>query len=270
MSRLKKIIVFLAVFASINLSEAQQWSPITNNNIWNLNTGNVGIGTTNPRGMLEVFGNNVTPKVALRFTGSNQSASNYIQSDTDGHYLEFSAFGTSFSDPLFGLSLAGSTAVIMAPKTTGKGFFGTTTVTPLVFGTSNAERMRIDAGGNVGIGTMNPDTKLTVNGTIHATEVIVDLNIPADYVFKSSYKLMPLHEVEQYVKTNSHLPGIPSATEITKNGLSMGEMQNKLLQKVEELTLYVIQQDKSKKELERKYNALMEKLEIQAKGIEKK
>ena len=97
----------------------------------------------------------------------------------------------------------------------------------------------------MGIGTANPDQSLTVNGKIHATEVIVDLAIPADYVFKPTYKLMPLHEVEQFVKINSHLPEIPSATEITKNGLSMGEMQNKLLQKVEELTLYMISQQKT-------------------------
>lgn len=99
--------------------------------------------------------------------------------------------------------------------------------------------------GNVGIGTTIPDQKLTVKGKIHAEEVIVDLNVPvADYVFKPNYKLMPLPEVEQFVKANSHLPEIPSATEITKNGLSVGEMQNKLLQKVEELTLYVIEQQK--------------------------
>jgi len=103
----------------------------------------------------------------------------------------------------------------------------------------------IKGNGNVGIGTANPDQSLTVNGKIHATEVIVDLAIPADYVFKPTYKLMPLHEVEQFVKINSHLPEIPSATEITKNGLSMGEMQNKLLQKVEELTLYMISQQKT-------------------------
>jgi hypothetical protein len=102
--------------------------------------------------------------------------------------------------------------------------------------------------GNVGIGTTIPDQKLTVKGKIHAEEVIVDLNVPvADYVFKPNYKLMPLPEVEQFVKANSHLPEIPSATEISKNGLSMGEMQNKLLQKVEELTLYVIE---LKKEIE--------------------
>lgn len=99
--------------------------------------------------------------------------------------------------------------------------------------------------GNLGIGTNAPDEKLTVKGKIHAEEVIVDLNVPvADYVFGKEYKLMPLHKVEEYVNANSHLPEVPSAAEIKEKGMSMGEMQNKLLQKVEELTLYVIQQQK--------------------------
>ncbi|MDD4991607.1 MAG: hypothetical protein PHR83_05165 [Paludibacter sp.] len=97
----------------------------------------------------------------------------------------------------------------------------------------------------VGIGTSNPDELLTVNGTIHAKEVKVDLTGSlADYVFSPSYKLMPLNQVEQYVKTNSHLPEIPSASEVKEKGMNMGDMQNKLLQKVEELTLYVIEQQK--------------------------
>ena len=94
---------------------------------------------------------------------------------------------------------------------------------------------------------------LIVDGTIHAKEVLVDLNAPlADFVFHPSYSLMPLHEVEQYVKTNSHLPEIPSAAEVSKNGMSIGEMQNKLLQKIEELTLYVIEQDKKIERLEKR------------------
>ena len=100
-------------------------------------------------------------------------------------------------------------------------------------------------GGNIGIGTQNPDEKLTVNGVIHAREVRVDLSGPlADYVFKPNYKLMSLPQVEKFVKVNNHLPQMPSANEVAKNGLSMGEMQNKLLQKVEELTLYAIQQNR--------------------------
>ena len=75
---------------------------------------------------------------------------------------------------------------------------------------------------------------LIVDGTIHAQEVIVDLNTSlADFVFHPTYNLMPLHEVEQFVKTNSHLPEIPSDAEVSKNGMSIGEMQNKLLQKIE-------------------------------------
>jgi len=103
----------------------------------------------------------------------------------------------------------------------------------------------ITVSGKIGIGTSNPDSLLTVNGAIHAKDVVVDLNVPvADYVFSKNYVLMPLHKVEQYVKDNSHLPNIPSAEEVKQKGLNMGEMQNKLLQKVEELTLYVIEQQK--------------------------
>ena len=110
---------------------------------------------------------------------------------------------------------------------------------------ANNEQMRITQSGNVGIGTTNPDQKLTVKGKIHAEEVIIDLNVPvADYVFAENYPLMPLHKVEQFVKINNHLPEIPSATEVKEKGLSLGEMQNKLLQKIEELTLYVIEQQK--------------------------
>jgi len=104
--------------------------------------------------------------------------------------------------------------------------------------------------GQVGIGLANPDKMLTVNGAIHAKEIIVDVNDPlADYVFHPDYELMPLHKVEAFVKTNHHLPEIPSAAEVKENGLNMGEMQNKLLQKIEELTLYMIEQQKQIEEL---------------------
>lgn len=115
--------------------------------------------------------------------------------------------------------------------------------------------------GNIGIGTTTPDQMLTVNGTIHAKEVLVDMDILADYVFNSDYSLMPLHKVEAFVKTNKHLPEIPSAAEVKEKGLSMGEMQNKLLQKIEELTLYVIELQKTNE----KQSAKIEELEIKIK-----
>ncbi|MEX0361390.1 MAG: hypothetical protein AB3N10_10460, partial [Allomuricauda sp.] len=98
--------------------------------------------------------------------------------------------------------------------------------------------------GNVGIGTANPDMKLTVKGKIHAEEVKIDLNVPApDYVFKKEYNLRSLEEVEDYIKENCHLPEIPSAKEFEQNGIMQAEMDMGLLKKIEELTLYTIAQE---------------------------
>lgn len=101
-------------------------------------------------------------------------------------------------------------------------------------------------GGNVGIGTSSPDAKLAVKGDIHAQEVKVDLNgaVAPDYVFKEGYDIKSLDEVEHYIKQNGHLPNIPSAEEMEEHGLELGEMNLKLLEKIEELTLYLIEQQR--------------------------
>ena len=98
--------------------------------------------------------------------------------------------------------------------------------------------------GNVGIGTTTPDFKLTVNGKIKAEEIQVVVDVPADYVFEEDYSLMPLEEVEKFVTKNKHLPGMPDAQSLIANGWQVGEMNNKLLEKVEELTLYLIEMNK--------------------------
>jgi hypothetical protein len=113
----------------------------------------------------------------------------------------------------------------------------------------------------IGIGAATPDALLTVNGTIHAKEVRISLDGLADYVFDANYNLKPLNEVEQYIKTNKHLDEMPSADTVSKNGLSMGEMQNKLLQKVEELTLYVIELQKTNNTQSSQINAQSAKIE---------
>ncbi|WP_320052058.1 hypothetical protein [uncultured Acetobacteroides sp.] len=97
--------------------------------------------------------------------------------------------------------------------------------------------------GNVGIGVFSPKNRLDVNGTIRAKEVKVESGW-ADFVFKPDYQLKPLAEVEQFITANGHLPEIPTAKEVEQNGVSLGKMNAKLLQKVEELTLYIINQNK--------------------------
>ncbi|WP_320052055.1 hypothetical protein [uncultured Acetobacteroides sp.] len=95
----------------------------------------------------------------------------------------------------------------------------------------------------VGIGTPNPQNLLDVNGTIRAKVVKVESGW-ADFVFKPDYQLKPLSEVEQFITANGHLQEIPTAKEVEQNGVNLGEMNVKLLQKVEELTLYSIAQEK--------------------------
>lgn len=118
-----------------------------------------------------------------------------------------------------------------------------TNARPLTF-KINDEKMRIDVSGNVGIGTTNPTQKLSVNGTVRAKEVIVETAGWSDFVFADNYALQPLAEVEQHIKEYKHLPGLPSAEQVAETGIGVGEMQAKLLAKIEELTLHQIEQEK--------------------------
>ena len=104
--------------------------------------------------------------------------------------------------------------------------------------------------GNVGVGTANPLYKLDVRGSLRAYEITVDNVTGADFVFDKDYKLRPLSEVNAYILQNQHLPEIPSAEEMQKHGVNVNELQIQLLQKVEELTLYIIQQEQRIQELE--------------------
>ncbi|WP_010182576.1 hypothetical protein [Aquimarina agarilytica] len=171
-------------------------------------SGNVGIGMNNPKAKLEVNGDIAlvrTKKIKfLETVGGNDRA--YIRS----------TFGGGNED---------TNSIIFA---TGAGDEN------VVFGSN----------GKVGIGTLTPQNELSVNGTIWAKEVKVSLKDAADWVFEADYKLQPLAEVEAFIKRNKHLPEMPSADEFRANDMKVSEMSNKLLQKVEELTLYTIAQEK--------------------------
>ncbi|MGP8215888.1 MAG: hypothetical protein ACLQQ4_10020 [Bacteroidia bacterium] len=92
--------------------------------------------------------------------------------------------------------------------------------------------------------------------TEQLTVATVNSNGWADYVFADDYKLKPLNELADYVKQNKHLPGVPSASDVKDSGINMAAMDATLLKKIEELTLYVIQQQQQIKEMQAKLDAL--------------
>tara|TARA_R110000850_G_scaffold150497_1_gene273257 strand:+ start:171197 stop:171667 length:471 start_codon:yes stop_codon:yes gene_type:complete len=122
--------------------------------------------------------------------------------------------------------------------------------------------------GYIGIGTTTPDALLTVKGSIHTQEVLIDLEgaVAPDYVFetyfegtsqlKPEYKFLTLTEIESFIKKNHHLPKVPAAAEMDKDGLSLKEMNLLLLEKIEELTLHTIEQQKQIDTLSKRIDTL--------------
>lgn len=182
-----------------------------------------------------------------------------------------------------GSSTAGWSPTGNSGTTAGTNFLGTTDNQDLVFKTNSAERFRLTGGGNflfgtstdngkkfqvvgsshfngaMGIGSVNTsDTsyKLFVESGIRTRKVKVDMDTWPDYVFETKYQLMSLPQVEAYIQQNNHLPEVPSAEEISQNGLELGEGQAMLLRKIEELTLYMIEQNKQIEQLKEEVELL--------------
>lgn len=138
------------------------------------------------------------------------------------------------------------------------------------FGAFTVNNLYVNPEGKIGIGTTNPTQLLTVNGRILCEEVEVVLDVGPDYVFekyytgksstKSDYKMPSLQELEVYIKANHHLPEVPSAKEMKEDGVEMKEMMRLLLQKVEELTLYTIEQEKKIEKQQETINTLQSQL----------
>lgn len=114
--------------------------------------------------------------------------------------------------------------------------------------------------GNVGIGTSTPDYKLDVNGTLRAKEFFVETGW-SDFVFEDGYDLPTLDEVEIHIQEHGHLPGVPSAAEVQENGLEMGQAQTFMMQKIEELTLYMLDMKKENKSLKARLREIESSIE---------
>lgn len=279
-------------------------------NIYNTNTGNVGIGLTNPTYKLHI--SKSSPNIGLfdagknHFSGSitgdstnliisaykklvggnNESGNLILQQSTSGFPGSVAGnVGIGVDDPAEKLAINGSVGLFNGSTLYGRisnntGDFLINAKTGVFQGSQpNHLILQYSSGlpvlaGNIGIGILNPQAKLhigsnvmigtgnpasgyalSVNGKIISEELKVQLkaNWP-DYVFSKNYNLKPLDELRSFIELNNHLPNIPPASFMEKNGIEVGEMQRKVVEKIEELTLYILQLEKEIKELKLKMN----------------
>jgi len=195
-------------------------------------SGYIGIGTINPQAKLHVSNGSIIASdplyngINVRLDGANIPVLKFSR-DTDGSQIHYhNAFVGQFWNPVLGQYNLGIG--------TGLSDSGDQNATTNV--------LAITLNGNVAIGTTDPGSfKLAVNGKTWTTEVQVAVTRPPDYVFEPTYHLSSLDSIKTYIDKNKHLPEVPSAKEMEKNGVNLGEMNMLLLKKIEELTLYVIE-----------------------------
>lgn len=219
-------------------------------------TGNVGIGTNTPVALLNVASSPNSTISTMKIGKANDPGKMDVPygAVAGGYNIDFAAWRDIIPDYI-GARIRGerinnwenNNALVQTMD--------------LVFSTGGpaedfplSEQLRIKYNGNIGIGTNNPQDKLSVKGKVRAEEIKVTTAAAdwPDYVFEDDYKLPSLAELETYVRRNKHLPEMPAAKEVESNGIQVGDMINKLLKKNEELTLHAIENEKKRVALEEK------------------
>jgi hypothetical protein len=225
---------------SLVLNEPVSFISGNNERIRLANNGNVGIGTSNP--------NNGNLEIVQKATGTSA--------------LHIGPLNSTTLNPTLSIRGQLTKTVLKVDDGTSSALVGSETNNDFGILTNNTVKLLVTAAGKVQIGTVSitsPDYKLFVETGILTEKVKVAIKNQADWndhVFNNDYKLMSLKETETYVKENKHLPNIPSADEVVKNGLDLGKMDAALLGKIEELTLHLIQLSKKVEKLEEENIAL--------------
>jgi len=210
-------------------------------------SGNLGIGVTNPQGKMHIVENNNTASLILESNSAGWGSGMYFKNTAPngkGYGIYTSSYGS--------FNIADVAAQV--------------------------DRLFIGANGNVGVGTnlvSDVNYKFFVGGAIRARKVRVDQDVWTDYVFDKDYTLRPLVEVESFIKKYRHLPDVPSAADVKKEGIDLGENQAVLLKKIEELTLYLIEQNRQLAEQQKQIDAFrqersdMKQLQLQFDELQK-
>ncbi|MEO6832429.1 MAG: hypothetical protein ABI378_08400 [Chitinophagaceae bacterium] len=251
---MKRTIIAIAVFLVYNNSANAQWAPGINPG-QTVTSDNVGIGQTNPTANLQIDNANyrqdpfmsgslttIPPIPALRINNdywvgdyTSPAPSNVVEIS---HTTTYGPGSTSAPIPYFYIDGGGEVGIGTATPTKALDVVGD------IAGSGDAS-----IGGNLRVGPMQAINsyagyRLSVDGDIICRKEVVQITDWADYVFNANYELRTIPQLDNYIQANHHLPDIPTSAEVSNSGVDLGANQVKLLQKVEELTLYIIQLQK--------------------------